>query len=327
MSNLLVSKAHLLFSSALITGVMVVSVKANAGILNFNRLSTRDRLMVDRWLAKEDADRIQPGHTSAVHLVRDAFSLPEKTPYSVLIISGLFNSPESMSGLAEHFYQNNMNVINMRLAGHYEHDETALARTVEWEQWKEQTDEAFELAQRLGHKVILVGHSTGALLLTWAAFERPEAVAGMALFSPAFNITPASLYSAMISKRFGFNPTIEGRLISGHAGLEVHEMATQFRRFIHGGGQLTRLEVTDFSPLSGPFSHMPVWVADTAIDMIIDVSTVDRFLHALKSEGSAPRVHYSVPACELVLHDRIISPKNNAWQPMLKSMTQTLPGH
>lgn len=299
--------------------------QASAGIFNSRRLSLIDRQMLERWLVKENTESVQPGHASSVHVVRDNFGFLEKTPYSVLIISGLFNSPESMSGLVDHFSQQGMNIINMRLAGHYERDDTALAKTVEWQQWKEQTDEAFDLAQRLGQKVILVGHSTGALLLTWAAYERPEMVGGLALFSPAFVITPASLFSAMVSKRLGINPILDGRRITGHAGLQVQEMARHFRGLIHEGRSRSLIDNSDFSPLAEPLSQVPVWVANTALDVVIDVSAVDRFLHALRIEGSAPRLHYSVPACEWVLHDRIVLPNNGAWQPMLKSMTQILP--
>ena len=303
----------------------LVPLEAGALIYNPYRLSRRDRLGVELWLAKEDPRRVLTGHASRVHLVRDGFGMPEKTPYSVLIISGLFNSPESMSGLVEHFAGQRMNVVNMRLAGHYETDASALSHAIEWEQWKKQTDEALDLAQRLGDKVILVGHSTGALLLTWAAFERPESVAGLALFSPAFMITPGSLFSAMISKTFGLNPTVEGRLIAGHAGLEVQKMAAHFRSLLQGTDRSLVPDSPDFAPLAERLQHVPVWVANTALDVVIDVRAADRFVQALSVDGAAPRFHYSLPACELVLHDRIVSPRNSSFVPMLKSMSSFLP--
>ena len=51
---------------------------ASAGIFNSRRLGRSDKQLVDRWLAKEDTQLVQPGHASAVHLVRDSFGFAEK---------------------------------------------------------------------------------------------------------------------------------------------------------------------------------------------------------------------------------------------------------
>ena len=63
-----------------------------------------------------------------------------------------------------------------------------LKRTVRWEEWLADAEADLALAQDFGDKVVLMGHSTGALLLTWLAIRNPVKVAGLILFSPAFGV-------------------------------------------------------------------------------------------------------------------------------------------
>ena len=279
-------------------------------------LTWTEKLTVRHWLQKENHAAVKPGHLSTVHLIEDRWRRPVKTKYSVLIISGLFQSPITMQGLAKHFAEQKFNVINMRLAGHYEQDDTVLSSSIQWTDWKHQAREAFSLAQELGEKVIVVGHSTGGLLLTWLTLEEPEKVGGIALFSPAFAINPVSLASAWASKAFSLNYRFKDRFVAGHAGLEVDKMAQEFQNLLSSDPEAAER-----------LKHIPIWMANTAVDMIIDVPASERVIRQLTLETAAPRVHFEISSCELVLHDRIVSPEHTAWKPMIESLSSVLPPH
>jgi pimeloyl-ACP methyl ester carboxylesterase len=70
------------------------------------------------------------------------------------------------------------------MRGHFETDRSVLKRTVQWEEWLADAEADLALAQKLGGKVVLMGHSTGALLLTWLAIRNPEKIAGLILDRP-----------------------------------------------------------------------------------------------------------------------------------------------
>lgn len=294
--------------------LLMVSIEAPGAFADYStKILGSDTLSkIQDWLAK-GADRVFDGHESTVHLVYDRSGHPVRTPYSILIVSGLYNSPYHMSALARHFAPRNVNILNMRLAGHYERDPKLLASKVEWKQWKEQTKEAFQLAKELGEKVVLVGHSTGASLLTWMAIEEPEQVGGMALFSPAFKVHPLSSMAAHATAFWSLYTWFGGRVVSGHAGVQVEQMVATLHSEV------------SFEEASRRLRHVPIWMANTKLDLVIDADTAERILTQLTVEGSARRLHYSISSCSLVLHDRIISPGTLEWSRLLESMDSVLP--
>jgi pimeloyl-ACP methyl ester carboxylesterase len=68
-----------------------------------------------------------------------------------------------------------------------------------------------------------MGHSTGALLLTWLAIRNPDKVAGLILFSPAFGVHAFAQAGAWASYLTRIDlVTADGKVSTGHSGLEVH---------------------------------------------------------------------------------------------------------
>jgi pimeloyl-ACP methyl ester carboxylesterase len=66
----------------------------------------------------------------------------------------------------------------------------------------------------------LMGHSTGALLLTWLAIRNPVKIAGLILFSPAFGVHSFAQAGALASYLTGIDlVTVGGMVSTGHSVL------------------------------------------------------------------------------------------------------------
>jgi pimeloyl-ACP methyl ester carboxylesterase len=94
------------------------------------------------------------------------------------------------------------------------------------------------LAQRLGGKVVLMGHSTGALLLTWLASRNPVKVADLILFSPAFGVHSFAQTGAWASYLTRIDlVTAERKVSTSHSGLEVDRAARAFRAWLRANSR------------------------------------------------------------------------------------------
>ncbi len=191
---------------------------------------------VERWSSNEDNLGVPKEHQ------RRFFwgSVPGKaTPLVATMIHGLYNSPEALESIADIFVEKLMNTMMTRLSGHREANKNVLKKEIQWQKWQEEAEEEFLLAKKLGKKVILVGHSTGALLSTWLAVKYPEDIAALILFSPAFGVHTLAKAGAHFGKITGINPVKpDGKLLSGHAGVEVDKAARAFKKWpmIQGQG-------------------------------------------------------------------------------------------
>jgi pimeloyl-ACP methyl ester carboxylesterase len=271
---------------------------------------------VDRWLNSEAHAGTKPEYQKRV-LWSDKTGFGRKTPYSVLIIHGLYNSPKHMMALTPVFQERHMNIAMTRLKGHWESDRSALTETVSWQDWMSQAEEDFALAQELGDRVILVGHSTGGLLSTWLQLKHPEKVAALILFAPAFEIHPIAASIAWLGDITSIHPVIGGRLLAGHAGLEVIAATQAFQQWVNERGD---------GFLAQQLKNTPVWMGNTELDVIISLDKAYDFLTTLKAENPAarPRVEWLVPASSLVSHDSLASETNPDLGQILSSLCEFL---
>jgi alpha-beta hydrolase superfamily lysophospholipase len=99
---------------------------------------------------------------------------PEPTTLSASVVHGLRDSSKAITDLADVLANHSINTLISRMRGHFETDRSILERKVRWEEWLADAEADLALAQELGGKVVLMGHSTGALLLTWLAIRYPE---------------------------------------------------------------------------------------------------------------------------------------------------------
>jgi pimeloyl-ACP methyl ester carboxylesterase len=218
--------------------------------------------------------------------------------------------------LAEVIANHSINTFVSRMRGHFETDRSVLKRTVRWEEWLADADTDLALAQKLGGQVILVGHSTGALLLTWLAIRAPVKVAGLMLFSPAFRVHSFAQAGAWASYMTRIDlVTSDGKVSTGHSGLEVGRAARAFRAWLRAN-----------SPDGHPYTYaaerlkdVPVWMANTAADIVIQKREARAFIGALKGESSSavPRKELWLPYSRVVRHDAIIR-RSNPDLPLIK---------
>jgi pimeloyl-ACP methyl ester carboxylesterase len=222
-----------------------------------------------------------------------------------------------MMDLAEVAANHSVNTLVSRMRGHFEADRSVLKRTVLWEEWLADAETDLALAQKLGGKVILMGHSTGALLLTWLAIRDPVKVAGLILFSPAFGVHSFAQAGAWASYLTRIDlVTAGGKVSTGHSGLEVNRAARAFRAWLRVNSRDGR----PYSYASERLKDVPVWMANTAADIVIQNQEARAFMGALKENSSSAvsRKELWVPYSRVVRHDAIIMPSNPDL-PLIKS--------
>jgi pimeloyl-ACP methyl ester carboxylesterase len=164
------------------------------------------------------------------------------------------------------------------------------------------------LAQKLGDKVVLMGHSTGALLLTWLAIRNPDKVAALILFSPAFGVHSFAQAAAWASYLTTIDlVTADGKISTGHSGLEVERAARAFRAWLRANSRDGR----PYTYASEQLKDVPVWMANTAADIVIQKQEARAFMGALKRKSSsAVRKELWLPYSKVVPHDATITPSN-----------------
>jgi pimeloyl-ACP methyl ester carboxylesterase len=242
--------------------------------------------------------------------VTDENNRPIKSSTAVVLMHGLYNSPKAMAAIAASFHSLGLNVINLRLEGHYESDTNPMDSSVRWQQWLEQGRDALALARELGGDVILVGHSTGALTATWLATEAPEGIRGLALFAPAIRVRSTTRFAGHILDLFGIKiPTPGGRRLTGHAAREVVAMSNAFATQL--GAQ---------APYK--LARVPVWLANTPADLTINYSKAESFVEGLETAepGRAARMITRLPLWPIVVHDSLPGEANTALRGLLHSM-------
>ncbi len=112
----------------------------------------------------------------------------KKTHTAILILHGYAQNPEALEPLVRFFSQYNVNIVAPRLSHHFDEDLKALD-SVSGKDWTTQTQKAFEVASKLGRRVVVVGYSLGGLLASRLALANPDSTYGLILLSPAWRLS------------------------------------------------------------------------------------------------------------------------------------------
>jgi pimeloyl-ACP methyl ester carboxylesterase len=272
------------------------------------------QVALQEWQNQDRALGVPPQHLRRWILPEEDFHSQQDV--SILMLHGLYESPQWMMGMADILSkQTSSPILVSRLPGHFEADPKSLDK-VKWDQWLQSAEKDFALARRLGRKVLLVGNSTGSLLVTWLAAKYPDSVEGLILFVPAFGVTGLTQAGAQGLRLIGVHPVKGGKVLSGPAGIEVVKAAQAFKQWVAGqGGQ---------QMLSERLSTVPLWTANTVLDTVIQKSEVRAFLKPLKefNPQRLPRTEFWVPSSELVAHDTIMAPNNSQFASMKRSLLE-----
>lgn len=102
-------------------------------------------------------------------------------PVGVLLIHGLSGTPTEMKYVGKGLVRAGYTVYGMQLAGHCGTDAELLATG--WQDWIASVDEAYDWLRARTDIVFAGGLSMGALLCLDLAARRPDACAGLALYS------------------------------------------------------------------------------------------------------------------------------------------------
>jgi pimeloyl-ACP methyl ester carboxylesterase len=267
------------------------------------------------WLAADQEVGVPEPHRRRLLLRAGSLDNPEPTALSALVIHGLHDSARAMVDLAEVVAGHSVNTLVSRMRGHFETDRSVLKRTVRWEEWLTDAEADLALAQKLGGKVVLMGHSTGALLLTWLAIRNPLKVAALILFSPAFGIHSFARAGAWASYLTRVDlVSAGGKVSTGHSGLEVDRAARAFRAWLRTNSQDGRR----YTYASERLRDVSVWMANTEADIVIQKQEARAFMGALRERSaSAVRKELWLPYSRIVRHDAIITASNPDW-PLIK---------
>ena len=102
--------------------------------------------------------------------------------------------------------------------------------------------------------------------------------------------------------------TAGGKVSTGHSGLEVDRAARAFRAWLIAKSRDSR----PYTYASERLKDVPVWMANTAVDIVIQKRKARAFIGALKRNNSSAvlREELWVPYSKVVRHDAIITPSN-----------------
>jgi hypothetical protein len=102
--------------------------------------------------------------------------------------------------------------------------------------------------------------------------------------------------------------TADGKVRTGHSGLEVDRAARAFQAWLRANSRDGR----PYTYASERLRDVPVWMANTAADIVIQKREAQAFMGALKGNSSSAvsRKDLWLPYSRVVRHDAIITPSN-----------------
>lgn len=151
------------------------------------------------WMA--EAQQTEILHSNRNHKI---YLHGRKQKCVVLQLHGLFQSPLDQRGVSDYFFKKGCNVVAPLLPGHWQRNESAFHQ-LSHSDWIRQTQELVELALNLSENLILVGHSAGGLLAFNIAYQHPERVKALILFSPALQLTPKTVFLTRLGHLFNLS--------------------------------------------------------------------------------------------------------------------------
>ncbi len=108
-----------------------------------------------------------------------------KALFGVLILHGFGSGPDSVRPVADRLTAAGIPVQLPCLPGHGADVPDALGN-VRWEEWVDAAQESLDTLSALAERVVVTGHSMGALIAVQLSVKNPDLVAGLCLAAPAF---------------------------------------------------------------------------------------------------------------------------------------------
>lgn len=240
-----------------------------------------------------------------------------KTKYSVVLMHGLFKTPRQMDKAEKIYAALGFNVINLRLPGHGTKNYKSLKK-LRWEDWDKELKQTLKIAQGIGDKVLVSGHSTGGLLAYKAAIDyvhspkNNTAIYGMLNFSPALKTSnysnAISYFGAVANSIF---PNITNR-ISGYPpepGIEVSQLSNYLinkyakkikkneeeEEDVYSSNEFIDWDKERIKEIYSKLKNMPILQVDSKYDTFIDYDTNKQVMRVLKKQN--PTLHIQLDPC------------------------------
>ena len=228
---------------------------------------------------------------------------PQKTSCVAVVIHGLFQSPKDMQGLIDYFYNQGCNVVAPLLAAHWHKDDEIFYK-INYKTWLNQISEVLSASEKLGKKIILVGHSAGSLLALDQIINNVNKynISHAILFAPAIKLKTFVILSTKIGSIFKWNENFMS-VISKNVD---HEYDQQIRPAIAGVHVQNLIESIFGQSLNSRSAaymniHVPILIVSTENDATVD------HVEILKLKNYRPQFIklISYPKESLIQHDNI----------------------
>ena len=226
-----------------------------------------------------------------------------RTPYAIVLIHGLSDSPYFTRALAQIFYDRGWNVVGILLSGHGT-VASDLAR-VKLGDWEKDTLCGYRVASELGDRVAMGGFSTGGALGIEAALApRKYALAGLFLFCPALDFHNwLAGYSCLLERFRTYNTNVP------------EDSDVRYRKIaLNGVCELKRLLDKIGHADRAAEIRVPTLVVFSADDRTVKPGATERFVAGLK----APHQASEYPVGEHIAHSDVVRPETNPRFPALR---------
>jgi len=217
-----------------------------------------------------------------------------KTAKVALLMHGLTDSPYFVRSIGETLHAQGWNVVGVLLTGHG--DKPEALQNVQAEEWISDLSAGIEMAQGLGDEVIVGGFSMGAALGIYSALYPSKFVVAphaLLLFSPAV---------AFADGKAGLSCWAKMLQTWAIGGLPEDERFRYRNVATNGVCQVSRLMKMIGHEKSAAQIEIPVFVASSAADHIIDPAAMRRFATALKG----PHDFLEFPAADKLDHSAVM---------------------
>jgi alpha-beta hydrolase superfamily lysophospholipase len=233
---------------------------------------------LDLYLARREAQHADVKPEQGKTIIWSDPAIRSKTPLSLVYIHGFSASRKDIAPVIETLAGTlGANAFLTRLAAHGRTTPAEFA-AVTAQDWLDDAREALAVGRRIGHRVVLIGTSTGALLAAMAALEDNSSdIAALVLLSPNFGLRDwlakfisgplgRALARLVLGKEHSFHPDS-----IGHAEFWTTHYPSQ--AVVALMDLLNHARSIDLGKLK-----MPVLVIYTDQDTVVDVAAIrDRF--------------------------------------------------
>ncbi|MBC7949745.1 MAG: alpha/beta hydrolase [Chitinophagaceae bacterium] len=273
--------------------VYFVGPKPTSPTFSPNLPSVPDQpLSIEKYiLAKEANHRLK--HDNQARIIWFDDSTKAKTEFAIVYLHGFSASQEEGDPIHQHIAKKfGSNLYLSRLEDHGV-DTTEPLLTLTADRLWNSAKEAYAIGKQLGHKVILMGTSTGGTLALKLAAEYPD-IAGLLLFSPNISIKDPNAW--LLNNHWGLQIAnmIKGKYNTARDTTALYakywnakyrmESAVQLQELIE-----TTMKESLFKKVKQPLLMLYYFKDDSNQDRVVKVSAMKRMFSQLETPDSLKR--------------------------------------